>query len=404
LAHDPDTVQPPSYTRYRALLAKQQAPYAFVDMDLLEANVHAILQRAGDKSIRIATKSIRCCAVLRHILKSSPRFQGLMSFTAAESLYLLDQGFDDLLLGYPTTDTAAIATLVQAIGQGKRVTFMADHVDQLELLSRAGEEYGVTVPWCLDLDVSTRFPGLQFGAYRSPLHSVEEVQRFLDRADDLPNLHLRGLMGYEGQIAGVGDRAHGVDLRTRVVRMLKRNSIAELSARRRAVVELLHKRYPHIDLVNGGGTGSLESTREEAWVTEVTVGSAFFAPALFDSYANFQHLPALCFALPVVRIPRPGMVTCLGGGYPASGPAGPSRLPQPYLPRGLRYVPAEGAGEVQTPLYDPTGQLRIGDPVFFRHAKAGELCERFDRLLVVQGNRVLEETMSTYRGEGQCFL
>ncbi|MEX1132377.1 MAG: amino acid deaminase/aldolase [Flavobacteriales bacterium] len=393
-----------TYAQYKRVLAGQQAPYAVLDLDLLDANIEAVLQRAGDKPIRIATKSIRCCAVLRHILKSSPRFQGLMSFTAAESLFLLEQGFDDLLVGYPTTDTTTIAALVQAIGQGKRVTFMADHVDQLQLLSRAGEEHGVTVPWCLDLDVSTRFPGLHFGAYRSPLHSSEEVRQLLDRVDGLPNLHLRGLMGYEGQIAGVGDRPHGVDLRTRVIRLLKRSSIAELRERRRAVVELLRARYPLMDLINGGGTGSLESTREEAWVTEVTVGSAFFAPALFDSYTAFQHLPTLCFALPVVRIPKPGMVTCLGGGYPASGPAGPSRLPQPYLPQGLRYVPAEGAGEVQTPLYDPSGQLSIGDPVFFRHAKAGELCERFDRLFVVQGEKVLEETMSTYRGDGHCFL
>lgn len=393
-----------TYAEYSRILAGHQAPYAVLDVDLLDANVAAVLLRTGDKSIRIATKSIRCCAVLRHILKSSPRFQGFMSFTAAESIYLLDQGFDDLLLGYPTTDSSAIAALVKAIGQGRRVTFMADHVDQLELLSRAALEHGVEVPWCLDLDVSTRFPGLHFGAYRSPLHSVEEVRQFLDRADVLPGLRLRGLMGYEGQIAGVGDRPRGVDLRTRVIALLKRKSIAELRKRRGAVVELIRGRYPNIDLVNGGGTGSLESTREEPWITEVTVGSGFFSPALFDGYTAFSHLPALCFALPVVRIPAPGMVTCLGGGYPASGPAGLSRLPVPYLPAGLRYVPDEGAGEVQTPLYDPSGELRIGDPVFFRHAKAGELCERFDHLLVVQGGKVLDESMPTYRGEGRCFL
>jgi D-serine deaminase-like pyridoxal phosphate-dependent protein len=393
-----------TYADYCRILAGQQAPYAVLDLDLLDANIASILHRAGSKRIRIASKSIRSCSVLRHIFKASDRIQGLMTFTADESLYLLEQGFDDLLLGYPTTDVASIDALAKAIAKGRSVTFMVDHIEQLRLLSTAGAAHGVDVPYCLDIDMSSRFPGIHFGVYRSPLKSMADVQRLLDQADALPNLRIRGLMGYEAQIAGLADRPKGLDLRTRAIGLMKKRSIRELRQRRKAIADLVNARYPNIDLLNGGGTGSLESTREESCVTEVTVGSGFFAPALFDGYSDFKHLPALAFALPVVRIPTPGMVTCLGGGYPASGPAGASRLPQPFLPHGMRYVPDEGAGEVQTPLYDPTGQLRIGDPVFFRHAKAGELCERFDRLLVVQGGRVLEERMSTYRGDGQCFL
>jgi len=393
-----------TYGDYRLILQDVQAPYAFLDLDLLDANIASILHRAGNKRIRIATKSIRSCAVLRHILASSPKFQGVMTFTAEESLYLIEQGFDDLLLGYPTTDVAAIDGLAKAIGQGRSITFMVDHIDQLRLLSTAGAKYGVDIPYCLDIDMSSRFPGIYFGVYRSPLTSVADVQRLLDQADALPNIRIRGLMGYEAQIAGLADKPKGLDLRTRAIGLLKKRSIHELRKRRQSLADLLHARYTGIDLVNGGGTGSLESTREESCVTELTVGSGFFAPALFDNYTDFAQLPAVAFALPVVRIPAVGMVTCLGGGYHASGPAGPSRLPQPYLPQGLRYVPDEGAGEVQTPLYDPRGTLRIGDPVFFRHAKAGELCERFDRLVVIYGGSVSEESMSTYRGDGHCFL
>jgi D-serine deaminase-like pyridoxal phosphate-dependent protein len=98
------------------------------------------------------------------------------------------------------------------------------------------------------------------------------------------------------------------------------------------------------------------------------------------------------------------MATVLGGGYLASGPADAARLPRPHLPAGLRLDAQEGAGEVQTPLLgDAAGRLRVGERVWFRHAKAGELCERFAQLHLIEGERVIE-TAPTYRGEGRCFL
>src|SRR5690606_18033641 len=152
-----------------------------------------------------------------------------------------------------------------------------------------------------------------------------------------------------------------------------------------------------LEFVNGGGTGSIERTVREKAVTEVAAGSGLFHPRLFDFYRGFTGRPAAMFALPVVRRPAPGTVTVLGGGYIASGPPGPARVPQPYLPAGLRYSPDEGAGEVHTPLTGQAPQdLRAGDPVRFRHAKAGELCERFDPLHLAAGATVVE-TLPTYR-------
>jgi D-serine deaminase-like pyridoxal phosphate-dependent protein len=67
-------------------------------------------------------------------------------------------------------------------------------------------------------------------------------------------------------------------------------------------------------------------------------------------------------------------------------------------------IDQEGAGEVQTPvIYTGAEHLHLGDPVFLRHSKAGELCERFKSLLLVQGGKVTGEVL-TYRGEGQCFV
>jgi D-serine deaminase-like pyridoxal phosphate-dependent protein len=142
----------------------------------------------------------------------------------------------------------------------------------------------------------------------------------------------------------------------------------------------------------------------EPAITEATAGSGFYAPTLFDTYSAFSLQPAAMFAQPVVRRPAQGIVTALGGGYHASGAAGKSRLPSPYLPRGLRLDAQEGAGEVQTPLLGRAADgLRVGDNVYFRHAKAGELCERFDRLYLVEGARIVDE-VPTYRGESRTFL
>jgi D-serine deaminase-like pyridoxal phosphate-dependent protein len=210
-------------------------------------------------------------------------------------------------------------------------------------------------------------------------------------------------MAYEAQIAGVGDAPPGKPLMGRAIRAMQRLSARELARRRARAVRAVREVAP-LEFVNGGGTGSVERTVAESAVTEVAAGSGLYAPGLFSSYTAFTPRPAALFALPVVRRPGPGVVTALGGGYVASGPAGTDRLPLVHLPDGLRLDPREGAGEVQTPLLgERADRLRIGDVVFLRHAKAGELCERFDVLHLVRGDRVVD-AVPTYRGEARTFV
>jgi D-serine deaminase-like pyridoxal phosphate-dependent protein len=257
----------------------------------------------------------------------------------------------------------------------------------------------------IELDVGYWTAGgrLKIGPKRSPIRSPEQATELAREIVSRPSAHLAGLMAYEGHIAGVGDRPPGKRLQGRVIEALQRRSAAEIRERRAAVVEAVSKIAP-LEFVNGGGTGSLEATAGEPAVTEVAAGSGFYAPTLFDAYSGFSLRPAAMFALPVVRKPAPSIATALGGGYLASGAAEASRLPRPYLPAGLRLDRFEGAGEVQTPLLgEPARSLRIGDRVYFRHAKAGELCERFNSLHLVSGDEVVDE-VPTYRGEGRAFL
>jgi D-serine deaminase-like pyridoxal phosphate-dependent protein len=390
-----------SWEDYEALFADVDAPFALVDLDAMWSNAAEMLGRARGKPIRVASKSVRSRPLLEAIL-ARDGYRGLMTFTLPEALWLHGHGFRDLLMAYPTADRAALAELPRLEAPGAPI-LMVDSVEQLDLIASAAS--GARVRVCIEIDVSywALAGRLKVGAKRSPVRTPAQAATLAREIARRPGLELVGIMGYEAQIAGVGDRPLGKPLEAPAIRVLKRRSAAEIAERRAAVVDAVSEVAP-VDLVNGGGTGSLHTTSTEAVVTELTAGSGFYAPALFDSYTSFALTPAAMFALPVVRRPSRGAVTALGGGYHASGPAGTDRLPQPYLPRGLRLDPREGAGEVQTPLSgEPARRLRIGERVYMRHAKAGELCERFDWLYLVSGGEIADQ-VPTYRGEGRTFL
>ncbi|MFE1578022.1 amino acid deaminase/aldolase [Streptomyces fradiae] len=391
--------------RFDRATAHLDAPLALVDLDAFDANADDLLRRAGGKPVRVASKSLRCRALLERALER-PGFAGVMSFTLAESLWLARAGFGDVLLAYPSADRAGFAELAADAKLARAVTVMVDDPAQLDLVDAARGDGREEVRVCLELDTSLRLLGgrIRIGARRSPLRDPAELAELARSVARRPGFRLVGLMAYEGHVAGVGDAVAGRPLRSRAVRLMQAVARRELAERRAAVVAAVREVAPDLEFVNGGGTGSVQHTAAEEAVTEVAAGSGLYVPRLFDDYTSFSGRPAALFALPVVRRPGVGAVTVLGGGYPASGAPGRDRLPAPYLPEGLRYDPVEGAGEVQTPLLGSAADdLLIGDKVWFRHAKAGELCERFDRLHLVEGDRVTG-AVPTYRGEGRAFL
>ena len=392
--------------RLERATADVDPPFALVDFDAFWSNAADLRQRAADKPIRLASKSVRCRELQRRVLEEDG-FEGTLSFTLPEALWLAGHGFDDLVVAYPTADRAALRELARLSGERSdlRVTIMIDGTDQLDFVDGTIGARAQPIRVCLDVDAGLRLLGgrVRVGAKRSPIHTADEAISLAKEVARRPGFQLVGLMAYEAQIAGVGDAPPGRPLRGAAIRAMQSRSRAELAARRSEIVAAVQSIAP-LEFVNGGGTGSVETTARESSVTEVAAGSGLFGPTLFATYRAFKPRPAALFALPVVRRPAAEVATLLGGGYLASGTADRSRLPTPYLPAGLRLDGQEGAGEVQTPvLGSPARSLRIGDRVYFRHAKAGEMCERFDSLLLVEGDRIVDET-PTYRGEGRCFL
>jgi D-serine deaminase-like pyridoxal phosphate-dependent protein len=391
--------------RYDRATAALDPPLALVDLAAFDRNAADLTRRAAGRPIRVASKSLRCRYLIERAL-TRPGCQGVMSYSLAEALWLYAAGTsDDLLVAYPTVDRKALRALAADEEARRHVTIMVDSARHLDVVDQALGDGHAEIRVCLELDVSWRplagRPLVHIGTRRSPLFTPEQAADVARAVIRRPGFRLVGLMGYEGQIAGLGDAPPGHPVRARLIQGIQDRSAVELRQRRTETVRQIQA-LTSLDFVNGGGTGSLETTALDESVTELTAGSGLVGPTLFDAYRRFTPDPALLFALPVVRRPGPDIATLFSGGYIASGTGTRDRLPRPYLPAGLSLIGVEGAGEVQTPVRGAAaGRLWPGDRVWLRHAKAGELAERFTDYHVLDGDQVT--AVPTYRGEGQCF-
>ena len=384
----------PPYQHLLTSTADLSAPVAVVDAEALWANADDLARRAAGVPIRVASKSVRVRSVIERTL-ARDAFAGIMSYSLAESNWLVDHGATDVLLAYPTVDTAALRELVADERRTAAITVMIDSLEALDVIDASLDVARPEIRVCLDVDASLRIGPLHLGVRRSPVHALDDATRIAQMIAGRAGFRLVGLMFYDAQIAGLPDSSAAV-------RLVKKRSAAELTERRGQIVDAVRHVAP-IEIVNAGGTGSLEVTGADPAITELTAGSGLFAPTLFDGYDAFEAQPAAFFAVPVVRRPAADIATVFSGGYIASGATDKNRRPTPVWPQGLALIDAEGAGEVQTPLKgDAARDLAIGDRVLMRHAKAGEMCERFDEIVLVGADGSTEH-LPTYRGEGKNF-
>ncbi len=381
------------------------APSAWLDLDALDKNIALVNAKTASVNLRIATKSIRSLAVLNYIKEKTPNYIGLMSYSAEESAYLLEHGFDNVLCAYPTFDKDNIAKTFAYTEQGASMVWMVDRIEQWQLLDQLAKQHDTKISVCLDINMSMPLPMLYFGTKRSALMSKKQLKKLLKNANQFTHSQVVGVMGYEAQIAGLPEHIPNKAMLTPAIKALKARSKKQVSKRRGTLVKWLKKMGYELQLVNGGGSGSMEFTCSQPEISEITVGSAYYYPALFsymDSMTEFT--PSAGFVLQVTRQPEKDVVTCHGGGFVASGSVGVDKSPVVHYPNNLQILDDEGFGEVQTPMQATDGNLTVelGDYVWCRHAKAGELCEHFNQLSVYRDSELTDEWL-TYRGDGKAF-
>jgi D-serine deaminase-like pyridoxal phosphate-dependent protein len=381
-------------------LEDPSTPMVVVDLDAFDTNAADLTRRAAGKPVRVASKSLRIPALVRRAL-AHPGFAGVLSYSLREALWLVREGItDDVVMGYPTVDRGALCDLLADDHARARITLMVDDPAHLSLVEACTPSpKGVRV--AVDIDAGLRLGRSHVGPKRSPLHDASEVLAFAREVGDR-GFALVGVMTYEGQVAGVPDDVPNQRARSLVVRQLKSASLAQLEQRRRTIARDLRE-LVQLDFWNAGGSGSVETTVADPVVTEVAAGSGLLVPGLFDHYESFRPVPAAFFGVPVVRRPGGGLATVAGGGFVASGANGRDRLPLPWAPPDLHLTGLEGAGEVQTPLTGPGARLlRIGDWVWFRHAKSGELAEHTNQVHLLSDAAIVE-SVPTYRGLGLAW-
>jgi len=362
-----------AHDRFEAVFGGRQAPFAFLDLDAVWANAADMLRRSQGKPIRIASRSIRSRPVLERLLDLDPGFQGALTHSLPETLWLWERELRDLVVSRPSADRASLTRLARITSEDpeEAPVVMVDSTEHLDLIEEAAASFVAPIRVAIDIDLSWWPLGgiVKIGPRRSPIRTADDAVALAQEIDRRERVKLVGVRAYEEQIAGIGDNVPGKAISNLLVRRMQSASARDVEERRAEIVTALSE-VAQLEFVIGGGTGSIERTAAEWAVTEIGAGSGFQAPVRLDHYRAFRPRPAAMFALPVTRS------------------------------SGIEDVPERARQALSQSRPD---RLAIGDRVYYRDLSAGDLCERFDRILLITGTTIRDE-VPTYRGEGKSFL
>jgi len=327
-------------------LGELATPALVVEAATLEHNLATMAGALPGARMRPHVKAHKCTA-----LAARQRAHGHVGFTCATVAELLGMARaglgDDLLLANEVVDRSRLAAMARC---GARVTVAVDSDATVDAAAAAG--IGEVL---VDVNVGLPRCGCDPG----------DAGRLAERARDR-GLVVRGVMGYEGHAVGVEDRARRAQLVAGAMELLV--------AAHRAVGG---------EVVSAGGTGSYDMNRA---ATEIQAGSY----ALMDSAYGRLGLPfgqALSVLATVVSVSPQWAVADCGAKALAMDHGNPT---------------VEGA-EVwfcsdEHLTFAPHGRLRVGERIRVVPAHVDPTVAYHERLVVVDGDDVLETWPVDLRG------
>ena len=351
-------------------VAEIATPALVVDVAAMERNIRRMADffRDGPCRLRPHFKAHKTPEIARRQL-SAGSCSGLTCATVSEAEVAADL-CDDLLIANEPIGPGKCERIA-ALARRVRMTVAVDSEAGLDAIGLAARNAGVTVGVLVDLNVGQMRCGVE------PGHEVVQLAR---RATSVDGVTLRGLMGYEGHVVSLPDRAER-EVRTRA----SMAGLVESAAMLRA------SGLP-CELVSAGGTGTYDISGRMSGITEIQAGSY----VLMDTEYGQLDIPfeqAFWVLGTVISRPEPRRLVVDCGHKSMTKDHG---LPSPRDLDGATVVSLNDEHATLRVPHD--SRVQIGDHVFMRPSHTDPTINLHDSFYALEGDRVVDVWPIVARG------
>ncbi len=264
---------------------------------------------------------------------------------------------------------------VAALARGRTMTVAVDSASGARQMAEAARHAGVTVRMLVDVNVGQNRCGV------APGRDARELARLV--AGEGPHLHFQGVMGYEGHVQPVSDRADR-----------ERLALAAMDALV-GTARQLHDAGLPCPVVSAGGTGTYDISGRVDGVTEIQAGSY----ALMDADYGRLGLPfeQALFVLGTV-LSRPAADRCVAD----CGHKSVTKDHGHPLVEGINGASVTALNDEHAVIaLPPDSTMSVGDRIRLRPSHIDPTVNLHDVIYVLEGDRVVDVWPVAARGYGR---
>ncbi len=326
-----------------------QTPALIVDAATFDHNLVAMTAALPGDRLRPHVKAHKCSALARRQVDAGHRHFTAATIREIEVMAAAGLG-EDLLLANEVADARRLGAAADA--HGARITVAVDSEAAIAAAAAGGVREVL-------IDVNVGLP--RCGC------SPADAGRLADEARRR-GLDVRGVMGYEGHVVGLADRAERVE---------------KVGVAMELLVEAAELVGADEGVISAGGTGTFDLN---TWATEIQAGSYALMDTAYDALA-MPFRPALHVLATVISVSKKYAVADCG-------------LKALGMDHGL---PTMDGAKVwfcsdEHITFAPESTVVVGDRVLVRPAHVDPTVAYHDALHVVDGERVLDRWAVDMRG------